>query len=142
MQWKIISVPWKDEAEAFDARAVSTALDGLAVEVITPVVHRVDSGVQLTLVAQCQSPPPPRTAQAWRDRLAPQDRACFDRLEAWRATEAHSQGRPAYSVLTNRAAAGLASLRPRTPEELLEVPGVGPVTVERFGQTLLALLTP
>ena len=36
--------------------------------------------------------------------------------------------------------AALAALHPRSPEELLRVPGVGPVKASRYGPTLLALL--
>jgi ATP-dependent DNA helicase RecQ len=47
---------------------------------------------------------------------------------------------PAHVVLHDRTLAALATLRPSSPEELLEVPGVGSVQVARFGASLLAVL--
>ena len=44
------------------------------------------------------------------------------------------------SCCTTPRMAALASLRPRNTEELLLVPGLGPVKASRYGPTLLALL--
>ncbi len=61
-------------------------------------------------------------------------------LQSWRADTARAGGVPAYVVLHDATLAALASLSPRTTEELLRVPGLGPVKAGRFGPTLLSLL--
>jgi RecQ family ATP-dependent DNA helicase len=61
------------------------------------------------------------------------------RLKEWRAGEAKRLGVPAYLVLHDRTLNALAAHRPSTPHELLEIEGMGPSKVGRFGETLLAL---
>ncbi len=62
-------------------------------------------------------------------------------LRGWRAGVARAAGIPAYVVLHDATLAALASRRPRTTEELLTVPGLGPVKAGRYGPTLLSLLS-
>ena len=62
-------------------------------------------------------------------------------LQAWRASAARAAGIPAYVILHDATLAALASRRPQTTEELLAVPGLGPVKAARYGATLLSLLT-
>jgi len=62
------------------------------------------------------------------------------RLRAWRSEAARAAGIPAYVVLHDVTLAALASWRPSTTEELLGVPGLGPVKASRYGPTLLSLL--
>jgi DNA helicase-2/ATP-dependent DNA helicase PcrA len=61
-------------------------------------------------------------------------------LRTWRAETARAAGIPAYVVFHDVTLAALASLRPRTTQELLAVPGLGPVKAGRYGPTLLSLL--
>ena len=68
------------------------------------------------------------------------DRDLVSALRAWRAGAARAAGIPAYVVLHDATLAALASRRPRTTEELLAVPGLGPVKASRYGPTLLSLL--
>jgi superfamily II DNA helicase RecQ len=49
---------------------------------------------------------------------------------------------PAFRIFGDRALLALAAARPKSEEALLAVPGLGPKTVERYGQALIALLTP
>ena len=109
---------------------------------MAPVVHEVSGARQLTLVAWCEAPSAPRSADGWRGKLAEGDRPVFDLLADWRMEQARTLDRPAYHILTNRVMATIATLRPRTTDELLAVPGVGPMTVLRFGEALLAVLGP
>ena len=62
-------------------------------------------------------------------------------LRTWRSEAARAAGIPAYVVLHDVTLAALASLRPRTTQELLDVPGLGPVKAGRYGPTLLSLLS-
>jgi DNA helicase-2/ATP-dependent DNA helicase PcrA len=62
-------------------------------------------------------------------------------LRRWRADTARGAGIPAYVVLHDVTLVALASLRPRTTQQLLDVPGLGPVKAGRYGATLLSLLS-
>jgi DNA helicase-2/ATP-dependent DNA helicase PcrA len=62
-------------------------------------------------------------------------------LRRWRSETARAAGIPAYVVFHDVTLAALASLRPHTTQQLLEVPGLGPVKAGRYGPTLLSLLS-
>jgi ATP-dependent DNA helicase RecQ len=64
----------------------------------------------------------------------------FDRLRALRKRLADEEGVPAYIVFSDAVLRGMARTLPRTPEELLQVPGIGPVKLERYGGAFLELL--
>ena len=80
-------------------------------------------------------PPPPAAAV----QLTPESQALASRLREWRAAEARRLGVPAYVVLHDRALKALAETRPRNPNQLLAIDGIGPAKVERFGEAILAL---
>jgi superfamily II DNA helicase RecQ len=61
------------------------------------------------------------------------------RLRAWRAVEAKRLGVPAFMVLHERTVTALAQARPENPRQLLEVDGMGPAKVEKFGAAILGL---
>ncbi len=86
--------------------------------------------------------PRPAGARSRRppSQLASPDPEILESLRAWRAQRARAAGVPAHVVLHDRTLAALATLRPSSAEELLEVPGVGSVQVARFGASLLAVL--
>jgi ATP-dependent DNA helicase RecQ len=68
------------------------------------------------------------------------DEQLFERLRALRGRIAREAGVPAYVVFPDRTLRGLAASRPTTEAELLEVPGVGPARLERYGSDFLRLL--
>jgi ATP-dependent DNA helicase RecQ len=47
---------------------------------------------------------------------------------------------PAYIVFSDAVLRAMAARRPQTPAELLQVPGVGPVKLERYGAAFLEAL--
>lgn len=61
-------------------------------------------------------------------------------LRSWRRDEARRRGAPPYAILTDAALEAVAERGPRTEQELLEVPGIGPGKVASFGAELLELL--
>lgn len=82
-----------------------------------------------------------RTSGAGRGAALPApDDALRDALRSWRASVARASGVPAHVVLHDHTLDALAALQPATHEELLAVPGVGPVKATRYGPTLLSLL--
>jgi DNA helicase-2/ATP-dependent DNA helicase PcrA len=61
-------------------------------------------------------------------------------LTAWRAEAARSTGVPPAVLLHDVTLEALVSLRPGTMEELLAVPGMGPVKAARYGLVLLDIV--
>lgn len=68
------------------------------------------------------------------------DEALADRLRSWRLERSREDAVPAYVVLHDATLRELAAVRPRTPEELSGVKGLGPVKLERYGADLLSIL--
>ena len=61
-------------------------------------------------------------------------------LRTWRSHAARASGVPAYVILHDATISAVASLRPSSADELVEVPGLGPVKAARYGPTLLAIV--
>jgi len=68
------------------------------------------------------------------------DLELFDRLRALRRRIAAAEGVPAYIVFGDAVLRGMASVRPRSLEEMRSISGVGPVKLERYGAVFLAAL--
>jgi DNA topoisomerase-3 len=61
-------------------------------------------------------------------------------LKAWRKAEAQRRRVPAFRILTDRTLTALASRLPRTESDLLNVPGIGPTIVQKYGQEILGIV--
>lgn len=72
----------------------------------------------------------------------PGQEALVARIKEWRAAEAKRLGVPAYVVLHDRTVQAIAAAQPQNPRQLLDVDGMGPAKVEKFGQSLLDLCRP
>ena len=72
--------------------------------------------------------------------LTPDQAETFERLRAWRAGEARSQGVPGYVVFGDATLAALAVHEPKSDEELLAISGIGQVKLERYGAAVLEAL--
>lgn len=72
---------------------------------------------------------------------APAD-TLVERLETWRAQAARVARVAPEAVLDDRTLHAIAAVGPRSTEELVGVPGLGPVKAARFGDALLAALHP
>jgi len=71
----------------------------------------------------------------------PEDEALFESLRTLRKKLADAQRVPAYIVFSDKVLWEMAARRPTTPVEMLEVSGVGPAKLERYGQAFLELLS-
>jgi RecQ family ATP-dependent DNA helicase len=80
-----------------------------------------------------------KTAEAEPVPLSAEGETLATRLRDWRTAEARRLGLPAYMVLNDRTVNALAQARPENPKQLLEVNGMGPAKVERFGEAILEL---
>lgn len=61
-------------------------------------------------------------------------------LRQWRAAKAREEGIAPYLVLQQKALHAIATNLPRTPQELKRQLGVGPKTIEKYGDELLSLV--
>jgi len=67
----------------------------------------------------------------------PEEDGLFQRLRTLRKELADRQGVPAYIVFSDKVLREMAARRPGTPDELLDVPGVGPAKLDRYGRAFL-----
>jgi superfamily II DNA helicase RecQ len=72
-------------------------------------------------------------------KLTAAEETLATRLKEWRAAEAKRLGLPPFMVLHDRTLAAVAQARPVNPKQLLELNGMGPAKVERFGEAILGL---
>ncbi len=85
----------------------------------------------------------PKTFDPFNPRAAassPADASLFDRLRNWRGQTAREQGVPAYVILHDRTLNELATRRPQSADDLLDIPGIGEAKAARYGAALLELL--
>ena len=80
-----------------------------------------------------------KTVEAEPIKLTTAGEALAARLKEWRAAEAKRLGVPAYVVLHDRTLTAIAQARPANLRQLLDVSGMGPTNVERFGEAILGL---
>jgi len=71
------------------------------------------------------------------EALAPDEHRLFERLRELRRALAAEQGVPAYVIFNDRTLEAMARARPATRRQMLEVPGVGGVKLERYGRAFL-----
>jgi ATP-dependent DNA helicase RecQ len=64
----------------------------------------------------------------------------LERLRALRSTLAREQKVPAYVVFSDRTLMEMAVRRPRTDYALGEIHGIGPMKIDKYGESFLALL--
>jgi ATP-dependent DNA helicase RecQ len=98
----------------------------------------------LEALGRAVEPPRPRGAAALRDAPAepptPQQSALFGRLRALRGEIARKEAIPPYCVFHDRTLLELARRRPTSETDLLDIPGVGPSKLEKYGAEVLRVL--
>ncbi len=81
-----------------------------------------------------------KAAKRCHDCPSTADDEVFEALRRWRAAEARTAGVPAYIVFSDTTLIALAEELPTSEAELLQINGVGPVKVERYGAGVLETL--
>jgi ATP-dependent DNA helicase RecQ len=64
----------------------------------------------------------------------------FEALKAWRRVLAAEQGVPPYVIFADRTLLDIATQRPRTPDELAGLYGVGQGKLTRYGEAVLKVV--
>jgi DNA helicase-2/ATP-dependent DNA helicase PcrA len=101
----------------------------------------------------CADTERPSSTEEWRRRIAAEkarlrprkvgsgaDPGLLEALKSWRATAARAAKVPAYVIFHDTTLAAVAEARPTTAQELLALPGLGPVKVSRYGDALLEVV--
>ena len=70
----------------------------------------------------------------------PSTTALVERLHEWRRRLARASGVPPHVLLHDSTVRAIAVRRPTDTDELLGVPGIGPVKVARFGPAILEVI--
>ena len=63
-----------------------------------------------------------------------------EELKKWRWEKAQEQKLPAYMVVPNRTILNIADTCPDNEDELLAINGIGPATLEKYGQDILGIV--
>jgi len=71
------------------------------------------------------------------DLVSPQ---LVEALKTWRRAEASRRRVPAFRILTDRAVHAIALNLPRSESDLLNVPGIGPTIVTKYGREILGIV--
>jgi DNA helicase-2/ATP-dependent DNA helicase PcrA len=86
------------------------------------------------------APPPQPSSASPAPSPVGADTGMYAALATWRRRRASDEAVPAYHVFANRVLAAIAEAKPRSAEELLAVPGVGPTKLERYGAEVLEVV--
>jgi ATP-dependent DNA helicase RecQ len=68
------------------------------------------------------------------------DEVLFQTLRAWRLEKAREQELAPFIIFHDSHLRAIAARKPRTPEALLRVKGVGPKRLERYGSAVINLV--
>ena len=68
------------------------------------------------------------------------DRDLFERLRSWRRRVAEARGKPAWTILDDKALRAIARDKPTSPAALLRVKGIGEKRLADFGEAILDLV--
>ncbi len=72
--------------------------------------------------------------------LGPLDRPVYNALVAWRSDTARAAAVPAFVVFNNKVLHAVAVARPETSVDLLEIAGIGPAKLDRYGAAVLEII--
>ena len=107
---------------------------------VAPTDLRAKIAAERERLASLASARRARVASASKIAGANADADVVSALKAWRSQTARAAGMPAYVIVHDTTLAALAEAMPRNERELLAVPGVGPVKVDRYGVDVLRVL--
>jgi len=99
-----------------------------------------DTGSRLPAAPGRKVPARPRSAAPGDAALPAGDQRLLDALRAHRLGVARAHGVPPYVVAHDRTLRELALAKPRSPDALAAIYGMGPSRIARYGPALLALI--
>jgi len=78
-------------------------------------------------------------AETVPESLPAPDPSLVEALKSWRLQQAKREGVQAFRIFGNKTLEAIAAQRPRTHDELLNVPGIGPAKLEAYGDGILEI---
>jgi superfamily II DNA helicase RecQ len=145
---EIEEAEFEKDGEMIRFRKVRLTYTGLEVRRSTPLTLLVSDGIVSSFGGRGEAPPRKKTGTrapvekkhaAAKLELPAAGEALAAKLREWRAAEAKRLRVPAYMVLHDRTLNAVAMARPKNLQKLLDVDGMGPAKVEKFGAELLRL---
>jgi superfamily II DNA helicase RecQ len=147
---EIEEAEFEKDGELIRFRKVRLTDAGLEVRRSTPLALLVSDGIVEAFASRVEAPmrkkkavfgKPVKKADAAAEpaALSADEEALATRLREWRSAEAKRLRVPAYVVLHDRTLKAVAQKRPANPRQLLEIDGLGPAKVEKFGEAILGL---
>jgi RecQ family ATP-dependent DNA helicase len=137
---------FEKDGETIRFRKVRLTDAGMEVRRTTPLALLLSDGIVDGLGGKAQKPARAKKIAVGKKmvdagpvELSAEDEALAARLREWRAAEAKRLRVPAYVVMHDRTLTAVAQARPENPKQLLEIDGMGPAKVEKFGEALLGL---
>ena len=77
----------------------------------------------------------------YRETLTPEEYSVYDKLRNLRKEIAEKAGIPVYAVFTNDQLASMVKKPPKTPKDLLAIPGIGEARVKQYGASFIDIFT-
>jgi superfamily II DNA helicase RecQ len=147
---EIEEAEFEKDGEVIRFRKVRLTEVGLEVRVTTPLALLISDGIVDAFDGRAAargkakkgktaSGKSAKKVEAAAVALSAEGEALAARLREWRAAEAKRLRVPAYVVMHDRTLTALATVRPANPRELLEIDGMGPAKMEKFGEAILGL---
>jgi RecQ family ATP-dependent DNA helicase len=143
---EIEEAEFEKDKEVIRFRKVRLTEAGMEVRRTTPLALLLSDGIVDAFAGRAEGPARTKKTKAAAKKadagpvvLPAESEALAARLREWRAAEAKRLRVPAYVVMHDRTLTALAMARPATPKQLLEIDGMGPAKVEKFGEALLGL---
>jgi RecQ family ATP-dependent DNA helicase len=141
---------FEKDGEVIRFRKVRLTEAGLEVRSTTPLALLISDGIVEEFSGRGAAPARVKKTRAAAGKsakkaevgpmqLTEDGEALAARLREWRAAEAKRLRVPAYVVLHDRTLNALAQARPANPRQLLEIDGMGPAKVEKFGEAILGM---
>ncbi|MGP8270455.1 MAG: RecQ family ATP-dependent DNA helicase [Terracidiphilus sp.] len=146
---EIEDAKYEKDGEVRRYRRVRLTEPGLELRAMTPVELLISDGlveefatrVAASVKKKKAKSAAGKTAGALAEptKLSAEGEALVARLKEWRSAEARRLRVPAYVVLHDRTLTALAGMRPENQKQMLEIDGIGPAKVEKFGEAILAI---
>lgn len=81
------------------------------------------------------------SAASGQPALPPQEQKLMERLKWWRMEVARRQNMPAYVILQDATLREIAMIKPKTPDDLLRISGMGNKRLAMWGSDILELVS-
>jgi len=140
---------WIKDGETILFRKAALTAEGEEAEDLSGLELQLPSSVSGDGPMQRRLTPQPKSARkspskasvqtTAPEELSPAGQRLEQILKDWRTGIAKKLGMPPFVVLHDRTLRAIAHARPRTPNQLSEVSGMGPVKVEKYGEQILGV---